>query len=894
MSNVKILPWACLLAMAVITGCSSKGQEPEPAVNVLISIVGNGSVTSENNAITCAPTCSAEFQARSEVRLTAAATAGHQFIEWGGACDSAGSAPVCVLTVGDNGDTVSATFAEIQDLGDTWALLDGTTLISFDRDAPEDVQSVVELTNLAGGEVIVGMDFRVADNRLYGVGSLNNLYLLPHTATTPSADVTLVSAIQPQIITTGVTFGVDTDPVNDVLVVADGDTLHTVDFSTGATTSGAALAGRSLTAIAHTHSFANTEGSVLFGLDLSGDAATDGLVLIDDRVAGNSRDAGTLRVDGAASAGFDVVGSNLDAFALLNVESATRFFRINLANGVSTLIGSLELQRTVTALALPPTAPSAAIGDTLAITAEVQAAGNSLVNFSQFLSFNRDSPTTILGRQALVGLGVGEKVADADYRPADQVLYVLSDIGKLYFVNEFTGLLTLHATLADDGVGGDGGVYAGLGSSNLGAAFNPVDGQLWVVTASRQNLRVNPDSGEVSVQSELIYSDGSDANATAIDFTDSFDGARSVTPRVIDSDRDNFANLNGNDLGAEGGGPLGGDAGSINGFDIDPLSGVAYAALTVDGSTQLFVITQTDTDFGALVSPQAIGDGLTSIVSVVIKPPQSAIVYGVNAANELVSFLASDPATNLATVAISGTGAAQIMALDFRGSDSVLFGVGTDNRVYTINRDTGEATLSAEMFDSPNDPSDDFTGISASADGLGAAFNPLAGSGAASLRLTSAASENLRVIPATGETFTDSLSYAGIGVPPNLDLCDNTDDVVDASAVAYSQDRVTTNAANATIFVVASGTGGDTCLFTMDPASGELTAVGATQAASSAAVGLDIAGGQDGLAVGAFDTGAADSTVVTVNLGNGGESDAIVATGSGVLRSIAVALDPAN
>ena len=894
MSNAKLFPLTCLLAAAFTAACSSKGQEPVADVTVTVSIVGSGSVSTGDGSITCPGVCSTEVAPQSQLQLTAATTAGHQFIEWGGSCATAGSAPTCVLTVGDNGSTVTATFAEIQELGDSWALLDGTTMITFDRDSPEIVSSRVELTGFDPGEELVGMDFRVADNKLYGVGTLNNLYLLPHAATTPSASVTKITAISPGIVTAGVSYGVDTDPVNDVLVVASGETASTVNFATGASTTGAAMTGRSISAIAHTHSFAGTQGTVLFGLDLSGDAVTDELVLIDDRIAGSARDAGTIRVNGAATAGFDVAGSNLDAYALLNIGSATRFFRINLANGVATLIGSLELQGEVTALALPPVAPGDTVGDMLAINSQVQAAGSSLVPFNQFLTFDRASPGTILGRQAVVGLRPGEKVADADYRPADRVLYVLSDLGNLYFVDEFTGLLTLHAALVDDGSGS----FNALGSSSLGAAFNPVDGQLWVVTATGQNLRVNPDDGQVTVAARLTYTnsidptDDEDATATAIDFSDSFAGVRATTALVIDTSEDNFAELDDDDLGTQGDGALGGDAGGLNGFDVDPVTGVAYAALTIDGSTRLHVVTQTAADFGALVSPKTIGDGLTSIVAIAIKPPMNAMVYGVSTANELVSFLASDPAT-VTKVAITGmSNNAQMVAIDFRPSDSVLFGVGTDNRVYTINRTTGAATLSAEMFDSPNDPSNDFTGLQAGQNDYAAAFDPRAAQGAAALRLTSADAENLRVIPATGETFTDSLAYGSVGVPP--DFCDNTG-AVNASAVAYSQDRVTNSSAAATIFVIASGSDGSSCLYTVDPANGELAIVGAlSTSASSNTNGMAIAGGQNGLALAALDTGAANSTLVTLNLGNGTSSgDAEVVAGA-ALRSITIVLDPAD
>ncbi len=891
MSNAKFLPLCGLLVAALISACSSKGKEPEPAVTVTVSVVGNGTVTSDDGTFSCAPLCTATVASGTTLSFTASAASGSQFFRWGGACAAFASGPACTITVGAAGATVVAEFTQQQALGDTWALIDGNTLITFNRTSPEIVSSVVELTGLAAGETLIGMDFRVADGKLYAIGSQNNLYRLPHTATTPSAAVTRVSALGSAVVLQNVSYGVDADPVNDVLRVIGSDgSNHTVNFETGAVSTDAPLSGRKVSAIAHTHAFSGSTGTVLFGLDLSGDASSDALVLIPGPADGSSRDAGTLRVDGAASAAFDVVGTNLEAYALLNIDNATRLFRINLGNGVATLMGSLNRQGTVNGLAIPPQTPTDTRGDMLAISAGVVASGGTLVPFNQLISFNRAGPGTILSRSTVVGLMPGEKVADADYRPADQQLYVLSDLGNLYVIDETTSLLSLHATLADDG----SNTFTGLGSSSLGAAFNPVTGKLQVVTASGQNLIVDPDTGAVSVQARLTYSNGDDASATAIDFSDSFAGVARSQTLVIDTATDNVAKLNGSSLGTKGGGPLVVDAGGINGFDIDPISGVAYAALTVDGATRLYTITQTSTDFGAAVSPAAIGDGQSSVVAVAIKPPLNAKVYGVTTNNELVSFLASDPGTILSQVPITGLGAgAQVAAIDFRASDGVLFAVTSDNRIYTLNRDTAVATLSAEMFDSPNDPSNDFAGIGGSVDGIGAAFDPRAGDGTAAFRVTSEAGENLRVIPASGETFTDSLSYAPVGFPP--DLCDNTGSP-DASSVAYSNDRVTRTTANATIFITASGADGSTCLYTVDAADGTASFVGATQDSASDLVGMDIAGGQDGLPLGVFDASAAsaNSTLAAIDLGNGSAS-AIGEVAAGFkLRSIAIVLDPAD
>lgn len=883
-----------MLLSALTAACSSAGSGgtvSQPAT-VSVSILGNGTVSSSDGAIACAPVCIAQVAPGSQITFTAAPASGAQFLGWGGACASAGSATSCTITVPASGASVTAEFGGAQTLGDSFALLDGSVLVSFNRSAPEVVTSTVQLTGMASGELLVGMDFRPADGKLYGIGSLGNLYLLPHTATTPSAAVTHVATLSANPVVPGVRYGVDADPVLDVLRIVGSDGSNAaVAFSDGRVTALAPLTPRAISAVAHSHAFAGATGTVLFGLDLSGDASSDRLVVIDEPAGGSARDGGTLRVDANAAAGFEITGTNLDAWALLGSGQIVRLYRVNLGNGVASLVGSLARQGTVTGLAMPPEAVSGDRGDMLAVLAGNSAAGGGsaqLVPFNQLAGFDRADPGTILQRLMVVGLAPGEKVADADYRPVDRVLYALSDQGRLYTIDEDTGLATLHATLSDDGSGS----FNGLGSSNLGIAFNPVSGMLHVVTAARQNLLVDPDSGLVTVQGQIAY-DGNQGSPspTAIAYTDSFAGVRSSRALVIDNADDNVAVLDGNSLGARNGGPMGVDAGAVNGLRIDPVDGVAWAALTVDGATRLYRIAQTAAGFGGAGSPALIGDGALPAVALAIRPPLNAQVFAVTTDNRLVSFLASDPAMLLSDVAISGLSAgAQIVAIDFRPSDRLLIGVGSDNRIYAIDRATGSATQLSEMMPSPDDPSDPFASLT-SVDGVGAGFDPSLPTTAAALRVVSENDQNLRVNVGTGETFTDPLSYPAPANPLLPGACESSSGTVVAGAVAYSQDRVRTTAAPA-IYVIANN-GANTCLYTLDRSSGQLTAVGQTQAASSAAIGMAIAGGQNGLVLGAFDTGAANSMLYTIDLASGAASDAAAVQANARLRSIAIVLDPA-
>jgi uncharacterized repeat protein (TIGR02543 family) len=60
---------------------------------------GQGAVTSASGAVDCGATCSAAFDYGTSVILTAAAAAGSAFAGWSGACASAGTSAICVVTM---------------------------------------------------------------------------------------------------------------------------------------------------------------------------------------------------------------------------------------------------------------------------------------------------------------------------------------------------------------------------------------------------------------------------------------------------------------------------------------------------------------------------------------------------------------------------------------------------------------------------------------------------------------------------------------------------------------------------------------------------------------------------------------------------------------------------
>ena len=197
----------------------------------------------------------------------------------------------------------------------------------------------------------------------------------------------------------------------------------------------------------------------------------------------------------------------------------------------------------------------------------------SLSNGTSLFSFDTATPGIASALRGITGLQAGEGVVGIDYRPANGLLYGLTNRNRLYTVDAATGAATLVSTLS-------GATLRGL---QFDIAFNPTVDRLRVVSDSGQNLRVDVDTGAVTVDPDLAYASG-DPNAgrtpfvTAAAYTNQFAGAGTTT--LYDLDR-GFPGLldtqnppNAGTLNTVGG--LG--VSNLVSFDIDALTGIAYAA----------------------------------------------------------------------------------------------------------------------------------------------------------------------------------------------------------------------------------------------------------------------------------------------------------------------------
>lgn len=240
--------------------------------------------------------------------------------------------------------------------GQVYGLTADNRLISFSQDEPGKLRSDVALKGLRDGESVLGIDFRPATDRLYGLGSTGQLYVID-LATGVAAAVGAPLALR------GGQFGVDFNPAADRLrIVSDAGQNLRVNPDTGvaltdrdlAYAAGDPNAGKAPTVAAAAYTNSDNDpatGTQLFDLDV----ALGALALQDPPNDGVLR----TRVQAMASitglAAFDLDSATRGLVAVQQSgQSASRLYRIDVATLSASPLGVLGAGETVRGLAITP------------------------------------------------------------------------------------------------------------------------------------------------------------------------------------------------------------------------------------------------------------------------------------------------------------------------------------------------------------------------------------------------------------------------------------------------------------------------------------------------------------------------------------------------------------
>ncbi|WP_328871250.1 DUF4394 domain-containing protein [Streptomyces sp. NBC_00287] len=230
-------------------------------------------------------------------------------------------------------------------------------LVSFRLDRPGSVLPLGKVGGLKGDTELVGIDYRVQNGKLYGVGDRGGIYTIREIGARATKVSQLGVALQ------GSSFGVDFNPAaNRLRVISDtGQNLrHNIDDPAGAPAAGGTAVDGTLTnppvppattgttatgvtAAAYTNNdLSAATATTLFDLD----TAQDRVSVQSPANAGNLAPTGQLGVDLPSDSGFDISGTNT-GYAV----TGARAFRIDLLTGAATSTGSFPQRYQVVDLA---------------------------------------------------------------------------------------------------------------------------------------------------------------------------------------------------------------------------------------------------------------------------------------------------------------------------------------------------------------------------------------------------------------------------------------------------------------------------------------------------------------------------------------------------------------
>jgi hypothetical protein len=222
-------------------------------------------------------------------------------------------------------------------------------LVQFRECNPDRLKEIGAVILQSPDTALVGIDYRVQDGQLYGVGNGGGIY----TINTSTAVATLVSQLSTGVVLDGSFFGVDFNPAADRLrIISDnGQNLaHDVN-PMGVTAVNTTLnypapvninPATGVTGAAYTNNdLSGTTGTTLFDID----TMRNQVAIQSPPGQGELVAVGSLTVDPDTPVGFDLytdlqndVAFNNRGFASLFVGGVSGFYRVNLLTGQAILI----------------------------------------------------------------------------------------------------------------------------------------------------------------------------------------------------------------------------------------------------------------------------------------------------------------------------------------------------------------------------------------------------------------------------------------------------------------------------------------------------------------------------------------------------------------------------
>lgn len=403
--------------------------------------------------------------------------------------------------------------------------------------------------------------------------------------------------------------------------------------------------------------------------------------------------------------------------------------------------------------------------------------GNTLLRFNaQNVKQPEAAPVNITNLSATT-----ERILSIDFRPHTGELYGLSNLNKIYVINVTSGVARAIGPA----------FTPALETLIASIDFNPAADKIRLVTATGQNLRINPENGQV-----ISTDTPTPINISAIAYDKNIAGTNTTT--LFDLDlvaKKLYKQIPPNNGTLQEVGNLGLDLGTNVSFDISPDGTNALAVGRTPEGARLFTIDLT-TGKAKLVGKFA---STVNIQSIAI--PTNPVAYAVEGNNFIVfnPTITNTPTIKPITGLLTGE---TIVGLDIRPFNGQIFAVSSSSRLYAV-----DAATAAFTFVAPISPV--LIGTK-----FGVNFNP--------------ALDYLSLISNNGQNLSITLIGGVIANSP----VPNTANI---SAIAYNNNFV--NAAATSLFGIDATSDK---LYSIVPTTGVLTEIGELKVDATAVNGFDI------------------------------------------------------
>lgn len=532
------------------------------------------------------------------------------------------------------------------------ALTNDDKLVSFAPNRPDQTTTIA----IAGiDSPLLGIDTRPSNGQLYGITTANTIYTInPNTGV-----ATKVSTLDRPFEAMNVS-GFDFNPVADRLrLVGDNDQDFRINVETGVVTvdgdlayaAGDANEGANprVTAAAYTNAIASPQTTQLYDID----ADLDTLVLQNPPNNGTLMTVGPLGIEIDKLAGFDIISSGEGNNAAFAVADST-LYSIDLLTGAATRVSAIGKDGNSTGFKGLATVDRSTIVNPIANNSRFLA----LTDDNKIAAFNPGNPKAARSISVSGLKNSSERLLGFDTRPANGLIYGITNANNLYTINPNSGTATFVSTL-DIPFNAD---------KISGFDFNPVADRLRLVGDNDQDFRINVDTGAVTVDGNLAYAtgdvnQGANPKVTAAAYTNAIAKPTATQLYDIDTDLDALVLQNPpNDGTLMTIGGLGVDFGTLGGFDIVSSEQGSNAAFAVSNGTLygIDLLTGEASNLGQVgtggsnylgfttISNDAVNNNAGNRAPIFVQADSnglaSAVVYDVTAANQARADLGNNPA----------------------------------------------------------------------------------------------------------------------------------------------------------------------------------------------------------------------------------------------------------